>query len=66
MNARRRLTAAWIASFVVGAGLLFAFEFTVTRVIGVAGLFAFVILGTFLIASPEALAESPEDHEPGL
>ena len=50
-----RLTAATIACFVLGAGLLFPFDHTVTIAAGVAFLLAFIVCGVFLLASPERL-----------
>ena len=50
-----RLTAATIACFVLGAGLLFPFDHTVTIALGVAFLLAFVVCGVFVLASPERL-----------
>jgi hypothetical protein len=52
-----RLTAATIACFVLGAGLLFPFEDTVTIALGVAFLFAFIVCGVFVLASPERLSD---------
>jgi hypothetical protein len=46
-----------VTSFVVGVVLMVAFEHAVTRVLGVAALFAFIVAGVFLIADPEALAD---------
>lgn len=50
-----RLAAATIACFLLGAGLLFPFEHTVTIAAGVLLLIAFVVCGVFLLASPERL-----------
>jgi hypothetical protein len=56
-----RLEIAAVACFVVGAGLLFPFEDTVTILLGVLLLVAFVVCGVFALASPEALAGEPDD-----
>ena len=67
----RPLIAATVASFIFGAGLLFAFEKAVTLAVGIILLFAFIVLGVFAIASPEYLAraadrsELPEDDSKG-
>ena len=67
----RPLIAATVASFILGAGLLFAFEKAVTLAVGIMLLLAFVVLGVFAIASPEYLAraadrsELPEDDSKG-
>ena len=50
-----RLAVATAACFVLGAGLLFPFEYTVTLIAGVLFLLAFIVCGVFLIASPERL-----------
>jgi hypothetical protein len=46
---------------VVGLALMLPFEYTVTRLLGVACLVGFVVCGVFLIASPELLARDDED-----
>jgi Ca2+/Na+ antiporter len=51
-----RLAVATAACFVLGAGLLFPFDSTVTITAGVLFLLAFVVCGVFLLASPERLA----------
>jgi hypothetical protein len=56
-----RLEIATVACFVLGAGLLFPFDSTVTILLGVLLLAAFVVCGVFVLASPEALAREPED-----
>jgi hypothetical protein len=56
-----RLEIATAACFVLGAGLLFPFESTITILLGVLLLVAFVVCGVFVLASPEALAREPED-----
>jgi 1,4-dihydroxy-2-naphthoate octaprenyltransferase len=65
LTVRRRPSAgaAAVAAFVVGAGLLFAFEKAVTLAAGVALLFACVVLGVFAIATPDYLARAPTDDE---
>jgi hypothetical protein len=61
----RRLLRATLASFVLGAGLMLAFDVTITRILGVALIFTFIVLGAFTIAAPEYLAEDEEDPGPG-
>jgi hypothetical protein len=51
-----RLAVATVACFVLGAGLLFPFESTVTITAGVLFLLAYVVCGVFALASPERLA----------
>jgi hypothetical protein len=50
-----RLALATIACFVLGAGLLFPFDHTLTITAGVLLLLAFIVCGVFLLASPERL-----------
>jgi hypothetical protein len=52
-----RLEIATAACFVLGAGLLFPFDATVTIAAGVLLLVAFVVCGVFLFASPERLKD---------
>ncbi len=59
---RDRLFAATITALVVGAVLNLVFDQVVTRVIGVLALLAFVVLGAFLILSPEYLGRG-DDQE---
>jgi hypothetical protein len=49
-------------SLVAGLALMLPFEATVTRVLGVACLLAFVVCGTFLIATPGFLREKSGDE----
>jgi hypothetical protein len=55
----RRLRLATLAVFLLGVGLMLAFNVTITRLLGVACILAFIVLGVFTIASPEYLAEEP-------
>jgi hypothetical protein len=57
----RRLTFAAIAAFVLGIALMIPFDATVTRILGVLCLFAFIVIGVFAIATPERLGDAPED-----
>jgi hypothetical protein len=41
-----------IACFVAGAVLMIGFEATITRILGVLLLFAFIVSGVFLVAHP--------------
>jgi hypothetical protein len=58
-----RLEIATVACFVLGAGLLFPFEHTLTILSGVLLLVAFVVCGVFVLASPDALADRPDDSQ---
>jgi flagellar biosynthesis protein FliQ len=52
---------ALIATFVGGVALMIPFEATVTRILGMTLLFAFVIIGVLLIAEPGFLARDEEE-----
>jgi hypothetical protein len=57
---RQPLIAVTLASFILGAGLLFVFEKAVTLAVGITLLFAFIVLGVFAIASPDYLARAAD------
>jgi hypothetical protein len=46
----------------VGLALMLAFESWITRLLGVLALFAFIVIGVFLIADPAFLAEAEEEN----
>ena len=50
-----KLLAATLASLVIGAAVMLAFEGALARVVGVAALAAFIVCGLFLIADPPFL-----------
>ncbi len=52
-----------VACGVLGAGLLFPFDATVTLALGVAFLIAFVVCGVFLIAEPGFLEGDDPNRE---
>jgi hypothetical protein len=52
-----RLEIAAAACFVLGAGLLFPFDYTITIIAGVVLLLAFVVCGVFALATPERLKD---------
>jgi len=52
-----RLEIATAACFVLGAGLLFPFDNTITITAGVVLLLAFVVCGVFALLSPERLKD---------
>jgi hypothetical protein len=56
-----RLEIAAVACFVLGAGLLFPFEETLTILFGVLLLMASIVLGVFALASPDRLAGESDD-----
>ena len=49
------LFRATVACGILGVGLLFPFDHTITLLLGVAFLVAFVVCGVFLIAAPAFL-----------
>ena len=57
---RGRLGAFTLAALVVALALNLLFEHTITRVIGVAAMFAFIVSGVFLIASPTLIDAEEE------
>jgi putative effector of murein hydrolase LrgA (UPF0299 family) len=50
-----------LACLVVGVGLNVGFQHAITRIVGMLLLFAFIVLGVFLIADPKFLGR--EDDE---
>ncbi len=58
---RTRLGIATVLCFLIGAGTLFPFDETITLVTGVVFLFAFIVCGVFLIATPNDLADEGPD-----
>jgi hypothetical protein len=52
---RRPLLAFMLASLAIGLALMLVFEATLTRILGVTALFAFIFAGVFLIADPAFL-----------
>ena len=54
------LRAALVATLVGGVALMVPFEATVTRVLGMALLFTFVIIGLLLVAEPGFLTRDEE------
>jgi hypothetical protein len=57
---RRPLLLFMFGSLGLGLLLMLIFDNWVTRVVGVAALFAFIVSGVFLIADPAFLAEDDE------
>lgn len=53
---RGPLLAATLGSFALGVPLMIIFEATITRILGVLLLFAFIVCGVFLVANPAFLA----------
>lgn len=57
---KRRKSLLVAAAFVLGVGLMVAFEATITRVLGMGFLLAFIVGGVFLIAEPRFLSADEE------
>ena len=57
----KALTRIAIGCFVLGVALMIPFEATVTRILGVGFLAAFIVIGVFAIARPERLGDVPGD-----
>lgn len=53
--------AAFIVVFAVGALLMFAFDHTITLLLGMALQTAAVVMGVFAIATPEFLSGDADD-----
>ncbi len=51
-----------LGCLVAGLALMLAFDTAITRVLGVLALFAFIVIGVFLIADPAFLAADEEDY----
>lgn len=58
---KRPLLALMLGSLLVGVVLMVPFDAPVTRILGVAALFTFIVSGVFLIADPAFLAAADDD-----
>jgi uncharacterized membrane protein YkgB len=56
----RRPLVLMLVCLVGGVLLMIGFEYTLTRVVGVLALFAFIVTGVFLIADPEFLGRDDD------
>jgi hypothetical protein len=56
-----RLPVLALSAFVLGVALMIPFEYTVTRILGVALLFAAIVAGVFAIAQPEWLSDDDSE-----
>ncbi|UJA20497.1 hypothetical protein HJD18_09950 [Thermoleophilia bacterium SCSIO 60948] len=61
-GASRTLKATWVA-LALAVVLMIVFDATLTRIVGVTAIFAFIALGTFAIATPEFLEGDRDDSE---
>jgi phage shock protein PspC (stress-responsive transcriptional regulator) len=50
-----------LGCLVAGLALMLAFDSWITRLLGVVALFAFIVIGVFLIADPAFLAEEEKE-----
>jgi predicted membrane protein len=63
---RGRLGAFTLAALVVTVVMMIPFEETITRIVGVVAMFAFIVSGVFLIASPSYIErEDGAELSPG-
>jgi hypothetical protein len=53
---RGRKALLVVAAFVIGVGLMVPFEATITRILGMTFLLAFIVGGVFMIAEPRFLS----------
>jgi Ca2+/Na+ antiporter len=63
------LRHATLVLFVLTLAFMLPFEYTITRVLGVICMVAFVVVGAFWIASPEHIEQdddAPQPPEPGV
>jgi hypothetical protein len=60
MRDRPPLLVVCVACFVLGSAVMLAFEGRISRIIGVALLFGFIVSGVFLVADPEFLGRDEE------
>jgi hypothetical protein len=56
----RRPLVLMLVCLVGGLALMLGFEHTLTRIVGVLALFAFIVTGVFLIADPEFLGRDDD------
>lgn len=60
-----KLGVVALGCFVLGVALMIPFEHWLTRVLGVAALFAAIVVGVFAIATPQLLGAEDEDDQFG-
>jgi hypothetical protein len=61
----KRLPLFALGAFVLGVALMIPFEYALTRIVGIAALFAAIVAGVFAIASPELLGSEQDDESEG-
>jgi hypothetical protein len=59
------VVGAALVAGLAGLGLMVPFEGPLARTLGMACLFAFIVLGLFAVASPEYLGKPPEGDDEG-
>jgi hypothetical protein len=57
-----RWLAVMLGCLAAGLVLMVGFESAITRVVGLLALFAFIVIGVFLIADPAFLAAEDDDR----
>jgi hypothetical protein len=63
VRGRGRLAGLALACFVVGAGLMLAFEMPATRIAGVLLLTGWIVIGAFALATPEYLGREDDSED---
>jgi hypothetical protein len=63
VRGRGRLAMLAIACFVLGAGLMLAFDMAATRILGVLLLSGWIVLGAFALATPEYLGREDDSED---
>lgn len=59
-----RLLLATALCGALGAAITFVFDATLPRIVGLLLLFAFIVCGTFLVASPEFVERDGDEDGP--
>lgn len=63
MKGRPPLLIPTVVAFLLGAGLMLPFEYTITRLLGVISFAVFFVLGMMLVASPSFLESDADGDE---
>ena len=62
---KQALMAVMLGCLAVGMVVMLVFDSAIARVVGVLALFAFIVMGVFLIADPEFLAAEDDEERVG-
>jgi hypothetical protein len=58
-----KLLIPTLAAVLAGSLLMLLFDATLTRIAGVVGILGFIVLGVFMIATPEYLAGEQDERD---